>query len=116
MASVDGVSQAVKLKRKSYTREFKLKVVTFYRENNLYQTSKLFSLNTRTILRWAKDEGQIEKARNGSKHVQHHRTATHPEMEAELYCEYKQLRKQRLEGQGVLVLSPCKATADGDGP
>ena len=41
MASVDGDSQAVKLKRKSYTREFKLKVVTFYWENNLYQTSKL---------------------------------------------------------------------------
>ena len=77
MASVCGTDSAAsqKLKRKSYSREFKLKVVTFYPENNLYQTSKIFSLNTKTILRWARDE-KIEKAKKGSKHVQHHRRAT----------------------------------------
>ena len=89
-----------KLKRKRYSRKFKLKVVTFYRENNLYQTSKFFSLNTKTILRWARDEEKIEKAKKGSKHVQHHRRAMHPEMEAELYREYKQLRKQGLKVKG----------------
>ena len=31
---------------KSYTREFKLEVVKFYHENNLYQMAKGFSLNT----------------------------------------------------------------------
>ena len=40
-------------------------------------------VNTKTILRWAHDDQKIEKAR--SKHVQHHRRALYPEMEAELY-------------------------------
>ena len=70
MASVDVPgsldSQKSKAKRKSYTREFKLKVVTFYRENNLYQTSKFFSLNTKTVLRWAQDEQKIEKGKKAS--------------------------------------------------
>ena len=30
-----------KVRRKSYTREFKLDVVKFYRENNLYKASNL---------------------------------------------------------------------------
>ena len=93
-------SQKSVAKRKSYTREFKLKVVVFYRENNLYQASKLFLLNTKTILRWAHDEQKIEKAKKGSKHVQHHRRALYPEMEAELYREYKKLRKQGLKVKG----------------
>ena len=42
-------------------------------------------VNTKTILRWAHDDQNIEKAKNGSKHVQHHRRALYPEMEAELY-------------------------------
>ena len=98
MASVDVPgsldSQKSKAKRKSYTREFKLKVVTFYRENNIYQTSKFFSLNMKTVLRWAQDEQKIEKAKKGSKHVQHNRRAMYPEVEAELYREYRQLRKR----------------------
>ena len=104
MASVDVPgsldSQKSKAKRKSYTREFKLKVVTFYRENNLYQTSKFFSLNTKTVLRWAQDEQKIEKAKQGSKHVEHNRRAMYPEVEAELYREYRQLRKHGLKVKG----------------
>ena len=38
-----------KAKRKSYAREFKLTVVNHYRENNLYQTSRRFALNTKTV-------------------------------------------------------------------
>ena len=59
-----------KLRRKSYTREFKLSVVKFYRENNnnLYQISKRFSLNTKTLLRWIGDEEGIKKSKKGSKH------------------------------------------------
>ena len=93
-------SQKSKAKRKSYTREFKLKVVTFYRENNLYQTSKFFSLNTKTVLRWTQDDQKIEKAKKGSKHIQHNRRAMYPEVEAELYREYRQLRKRGLKVKG----------------
>ena len=57
--------------RKSYTREYKLEVVHFYRENNLYQTAKRFSLNTKTIRRWVADEGNIKKSKKASKHVNH---------------------------------------------
>ena len=46
---LDGVVQ--KAKRQSYTREEKLKVIHFYHSNgeNLYQTSKKFLLNTKTV-------------------------------------------------------------------
>ena len=62
-----------KLRRKSYIREFKISVVEFYRENNNnpYQTSKRFSLNTKTLLRWIGDEDSIKKSKEGSNHRQH---------------------------------------------
>ena len=58
--TLDGTSKSA-LKRKSYTREFKLNVVKFYRDNgnNLYKTHKMFSLNTKTILRWISSEKTI---------------------------------------------------------
>ena len=91
-----------KLQRKSYTREFKLSMVKFYRENNnyLYQTSKRFSLNTKTVLRWIGDEEGIKKSKKGSKHRQHVRRPLYPEMERQLYLEYKQLRKHGLKVNG----------------
>ena len=48
-----GTASAPVAKRKSYTREEKLKVVKFYfaKGNNLFQTSKKFSLNMKNILR-----------------------------------------------------------------
>ena len=60
--------------RKSYTREYKLEVVRFYRENNLYQTAKRFSLSTKTIGQWVADEEKIKKSRKASKRVKHTRT------------------------------------------
>ena len=75
-------SDSGKAKRKSYTREFKLTVINHYCENNLYQTSKRFSLNTKTILRWVADE---EKLKKGSKCTITVRKAAFPEMEAALY-------------------------------
>ena len=39
--TLDGnVATAMKLSKRSYTREYKLEVVKFYRENNLHQTAK----------------------------------------------------------------------------
>ena len=85
--------KTTKVKRKSYTREFKLEVTKYYSENNLYKTSKHYSLNTKTILRWAKNSKKIKDARKGSKHIKHIRRAAHPELEAKLYEEYKKLSK-----------------------
>ena len=91
------VMLATKTRRKRYTHEFKLEVEAFYRNNNLYQTSMKFSLNTKTILRWVQKEELIDTSKKGSKHIVHHRTAMYPEMEAKLYDEYKQLRRQCLK-------------------
>lgn len=88
------MSSGEKRTRKSYSREFKLEVVKFYKENNLYKTYKFYTLNTKTILRWARSEALIEKAKKGSKHVTHMRRAEHPELEDVLYKEYKKLRKK----------------------
>ena len=48
-SSCDGV-----VRRKSCTRQAKLKVVQFFEANgrNLYQTCKRFSLNNRTVKQW----------------------------------------------------------------
>ena len=43
-------SDRPKVRRKGYTREFKLDVVKFYKENNLYKVAKQFSLNTKNVL------------------------------------------------------------------
>ena len=47
--------------RKSYTREEKLKVVAFYKENNsnLYRTCQQFDMNSKTVLRWVRSEEDI---------------------------------------------------------
>jgi transposase-like protein len=55
----------LKTTRKSYTREEKLKTVGYYKENNLYKTCKQFNLNSKTVLRWVKDEPKIKKSKSG---------------------------------------------------
>ena len=98
-----------KRSRKSYRRKFKLTVVNFYRANNhLYQTSKKFSLNTETILRWVGDEEKIKDAKKGSKHVVHVRRGMYLEMETEPYREYKALRKRGLKVKGFWFKTRAK--------
>lgn len=89
-------------KRKSYSREKKLLVVKFYHENdnNLYQTCKKFSLNSKTVLRWIRDKKKIKKSSKGSKRVKFGRTAQYPEMEERLYSEYKEMREKGLKVKG----------------
>ena len=44
-----------KQSRMSYTREYKLEIVKAYQGTTLYQTTKQFFLNTKTIGRWVAD-------------------------------------------------------------
>ena len=46
-------------------------------------------MNTKTILRWTDDEEKLKKVKKGSKCTVTERKAAFPEMEAELYQEYK---------------------------
>ena len=49
--------------RKRYTKEYKLEVVHFFHEHNLYQTAKQFSLNTKTAGCCIANEEKIKRAR-----------------------------------------------------
>ena len=55
--------------RKSYTREEKLKVVAFYKENNsnLYRTCQQFDMNSKTVLKWVRSEEDIKKSKRGAR-------------------------------------------------
>ena len=95
-------------KRKSYVREFKLVVVSHYCENKLYQTSKRFSLNTKTILRRVADEEKLKKTKKVTKHMIITRKAAYPEMEAEIYREYESLCKRGLKVKGFWIKTRSK--------
>ena len=92
-----------KTSRKSYPREFKLSVVKFYRENNLYKTSNKFSLNTKTLLRWKADEQNISDSPTGSRHVKHSKGATYPQMEESSIQGVSRTEKERPQSQRLLV-------------
>ena len=57
------------LKRKNYSREQKLKVLDFYRENgkNLYKTCQHFDLNSKNVLRLLACEKGIRDSKCGSR-------------------------------------------------
>ena len=100
MAEAVSISSVpVKRKRKSYTREEKVKVVNSYYANdrNLYQTCKQFSMNSKTVLRWIRDEEKIRDSKKGSKRVKFERSAENHEVEERLHGEYKELRKKGLK-------------------
>ena len=73
--------------RKSYAREVKLEVVNFYESNgrNLCQTSKHFSVHTKTVKRWILNKDKIRQSRKGSKRIKFARTPKFPVMEQKLY-------------------------------
>ena len=92
------VESTLKKARKSYSRKEKLKVVKYYHDNgkNLY---KRFSMNSKSVMRWVKDEEKIRGSSKGSKRVNFERRAQYPEMEAKLY---KELLKKGLKAGGFV--------------
>ena len=97
--------------RKSYSRE-KLKVVKYYHDNgkNLYKTCKRFSMNSKSVMRWVKDEEKIRGSNKGSKQVNYDRRAQYPEMEAKLFMEYK-AAEEGIKGEGMVVSPACEANS-----
>ena len=71
----------------------------FYRDNgnNLYKTHKMFSLNTKTILRWISSEKTIRKSAKRSKLAKKRRPAKYPAMEEKLVTEYRELWKKGIK-------------------
>ena len=66
-------------------------------KKNLHQTCKKFSLHSKNVLHWIKDEEKIKKSGKGSKCVKFERRAENPEIEEVLYREYKELRSKGLQ-------------------
>ena len=87
-----------KLRRNSYSREFKRSIVSLHRQNNLYQTSKKFDLNTKTILRRAATEEAISMSSKGSKLAlcQTPETRT-PRGRSRSHAEFKEMRQKGLK-------------------
>ena len=55
-------------KRRSYTRDEKLKVVAYYKDHcNLYKTCQHFNMSTKNVLRWVKQEGKLKNSKRGSR-------------------------------------------------
>ena len=80
----------------------KLDVLKWYSLNgrNLYRTCQRFSLNTKTVLRWIKNQSTIYDSKKGRKRIQFRRTAEHPNIEETLYKEYRGLRQSGLKVKG----------------
>ena len=88
--------------QQSYTREEKLKIMRWYWDNrwNSYQTCKKIELDSKTMLRWIKDEGKIKSSKKGRKRVTFEQTSQYPAMEDTLYKEYRNLRQKGIKVKG----------------
>ena len=93
----------LKKARKSYNREEKTKVVVkymYYHETskNFHQTCKRISMNSKSVMRWVKDEEKIwHGSSKGNKQVKFDRRLQYSVMEAKLYSEYKELWNKELK-------------------
>ena len=89
-------------RRKSYSREYKLAVVEFWRahEKNVSRTAQHFYIDRKMVQRWVKDEEKIKASRKGAKKVKHDRRAEYPDMEEQLHSEYRELRRRGLKVKG----------------
>ena len=95
-------------RRKNYSREFKLEVVGLYHTSNLYRTKNQYNLNTKTILRWVKQERELILSKRGSKRLKGSRKATLPKLEERLIKEIDQQRQKGLRVKRWWIISRAK--------
>ena len=89
-----------KLRRKSYAREFKLNIVTWFHKNgnNFHQTSQHFNLNRKQVRYWVEAEEKIRKQKLNAKAPGRGRKSRFPEAKKQLNNEFL---KMRSEGKAV---------------
>jgi transposase-like protein len=98
MSTVHNVGNTTKSTRRSYSREKKLEVISWYKNNgkNKYQTCKKFGIPRKCMATWLKMENEILKmtegqlARRGGK-------VNWPDMEQELYQRFIKVQKNEVE-------------------
>lgn len=91
---------STKEKRRQYSREKKMEVLTFYYETakeNKYRTCQRFGIDKKCLLRWIAQEDTIRKARWGAKRIGSGRRAFWPDVEAKLLEEFEELRRKGLK-------------------
>ena len=85
--------------RHSYTREFKLEVIEWYKNpaqgnGNKTKTAKQFDLNFIDVNRWVGSEDTIKNSKKGTRKVHPGRSAKYPLMEQQLHREFIQFREK----------------------
>lgn len=94
-----------KIPRKSYTREFKLRVVEHYREaregntkTRISDTARHFNLDDSNVRRWLKSEIKLKHS---------------PKLEKQIHEEFTEIRKQGLEAKSCWFKSRAAEISKG---
>ena len=82
--------------RKNYRREFKLKVIKWFYDNerNVAGTAFQFEIDREMVRRWVDDEVKIRGSKEKSKKIKSGRTAAYPDAERALFAEFSKLRSE----------------------
>jgi transposase-like protein len=84
------------VRRKSYTREFKLRALKWHEENGsvVSKTSREFDIPYNSMSSWIRKKTVIADAKRGARHVGGGRVAFYPDMERLLYDEFLEHRRE----------------------
>ena len=91
--------------RKSFSREKKLAILKWHRENNATkgQTARKFGLpHHNYVTRWLASEAELKKCPRGTRRLGSERQAQWPELEDRLYEEFKNKRQLGIRVKGWL--------------
>lgn len=109
-----------KIPRKSYTREFKLRVVEHYREaregntkTRISDTARHFNLDDSNVRRWLKSEIKLKHSPKGAKSRSSGRKSFFPELEKQIHEEFTEIRKQGLEAKSCWFKSRAAEISKG---
>ena len=85
-----------KTQRKSYTREFKLKVVDWLKSNghNVSAAARQFGVSNKRVRDWRESEASLKEQSRCSRAAGRGRSAFFPRMEEALHHEYQELRRE----------------------
>lgn len=99
--------------RNSYTRERKLYILNYFRENgeNKYKTCKEFNLNSKTLSTWIKEEDKILQMPVG-KRANRYRLPRYPDVEESLYGEYLKQKQKGYKASRSWLRNKAKEIMD----
>ncbi len=81
--------------RKSYTKEEKIKFLDLLNDGHTkYMISKEYGICPKILRRWVSQEQDIRSSKRGTRKMGSGRTASYPDMEAELYKQFMEARSK----------------------